>query len=194
MGLTAATAMVGHSAGSGTLLKPPGLRPISDPATVLPATDQYLNRKLELPKYRSASGAPLAGWSRKFIKTRRFSSNQSAWIYYRQSDLQRTQVIKNTGPPNDLRIWPLGATLVLEGYRGDALLPDDADLLEIEVMTKLDSTSVPAAEQFFPVEWNYARYTPDGSWSLSAEKLIECHQCHSIAFRLTGDLIFTRFR
>jgi len=187
-------ALGSHSADSDTLLQPPGLRPISDPATVIPATHHYLNRKQALPRYRGASGTPLKGWSREFIKTRRFSSDQSAWIYYRQSDLKRTKVIKISGLPEVGRIWPVGATLILEGYKGDASHPADVDLLEIEVMNKLDSPGLAAAEKFFPVDWNYARYTPDRTWSLSGEKLNECHQCHSIAFRLTGDLVFTLFR
>ncbi len=181
-------------AGSDTHLKPPGLRLISDPATVIPATHHYLNQKRELPRYRSASGIPLKGWSREFIKTRRFSSDQSAWVYYRQSDLIRTKVIKTADLSDAMRIWPVGTTLILEGYKGDASRPAGADLLEIEAMTKLDTPGSAAANSFFPVDWSYARYTPDGSWALSGEKLNECHQCHSIAFRLTGDLVFTLFR
>ena len=103
-------------------------------------------------------------------------------------------MIKTSGLPDAMRIWPVGTTLILEGYKGDASHPADADLFEIEVMTKLDSPGSAAAELFYPIDWSYARYTPDGTWSLSGEKLNECHQCHSIAFRLTGDLIFTLFR
>ena len=180
-------------AGSDKPLKPPGLRFIREPATVIPATYHYLNQKRELPRYRSASGTLLKGWSRQFIKTRRFSSDQSAWVYYRQSDLKRTKVIESSGLPDAMRIWPVGTTLILEGYKGDASHLDDSDLLEIEVMTKLDSTGLADPEKFFPVDWSYARYTPDGTLSLSTEKLNECHQCHSIAFRLTGDLVFTPF-
>jgi hypothetical protein len=181
-------------AGSDTHLKPPGLRLISDPATVIPATHHYLNQKRELPRYRSSSGTPLEGWSREFVKTRRFSSDQSAWVYYRPLDLMRTKVIKTSGLPDAMRIWPVGTTLILEGYKGDASHPAAADLLEIEAMTKLGTQGSAAAKDFFPVDWSYARYTPDGIWSLSGGKLNECHQCHSIAFRLTGDLVFTLFR
>jgi hypothetical protein len=183
-----------QSADSDMLLKPPGLRPLSEPATVIPATHRYLNQKLELPQYRNASGTPREGWTREFIKTRRFASDQSAWIFYRQSDLKRTSVIKNAGRPDSLRIWPVGATLILEGYKGDATFLANAKLLEVEVMTKLAPVPIAATKTFFPVDWSYARYTPDGDWSLTGQKLIECHQCHSIAFRLTGDLIFTPFR
>ncbi|MGD8345243.1 MAG: cytochrome P460 family protein [Desulfobacterales bacterium] len=182
-----------YSKDSDWLLKPPGLRPLKAPATVIPATHRYVNRKLELPPYRSASGTPLKGWSRKFIKTRRFSSDQSAWIFYRQSDLKQTKVIKNAGMPASLRMWPVGATLILEGYKGDAVRPGDAELVEIELMTKRAPASASASDPFFAVDWNYARFTPDGTWSLSPQKVIECHQCHSIAFQLTGDLVFTQF-
>ena len=184
----------GISGDSDAFLEPPGLRLISEPATVIPATYHYLNQKREFPPYRSVSGTLLKGWSRQFIKTRRFSSDQSAWLYYRPSDLKRTKVIKTSGLPGPMRIWPVGTILILEGYKGDASHPADSDLLEIEVMTKLDSTGLAGAENFFPVEWSYARYTPEETWSLSGDKLNECHQCHSIAFRLTGDLVFTPFR
>ena len=178
---------------SDTHLEPPGLRLISEPATVIPATYHYLNLKRELPRYRSATGNPLKGWSRQFIKTRRFASDQSAWIYYRQSDFKRTKVIKTAELPDAMRIWPVGTILVLEVYKGDATQPQDSDLLEIEVMSKSDFTGLADAKKYFPVDWRYARFTPDGTWSLSTERLGECHQCHSIAFRLTGDLVFTPF-
>jgi hypothetical protein len=180
-------------ADSDTHLKPPGLRLINAPATIIPATYHYLNQKRELPRYRSASGTLLKGWSKQFIKTRRFSSNHSAWVYYRQSDLKRTQVIKTADLPDAMRIWPVGAILILEGYKGEAAHPADSELLEIEVMTKLKPMGSAGAENVFPVDWSYARFTPDGTWSLSGEKLNECHQCHSIAFQLTGDLVFTPF-
>lgn len=182
-----------HSADLDHLLQPPGLRVKSNPATVVPAVHHYLNQKRALPQYRSAAGTPLAGWSKTYIKTRRFSSDQSAWVYYRQSDLKQTKLINNDGLPALLRIWPVGSTLILEGYKGDALPLIDAELLEIEVMTKMDSALISATKAFFPMDWSYARYTPEGNWSLSRQKLIECHQCHSIAFRLTGDLVFTQF-
>lgn len=182
-----------YSTDSDWLLRPPGLRPLKAPATVIPATHRYVNRKLELPPYRSEAGTPLKGWSRKFIETRRFSSDQSAWVFYRQSDLTQTEMIKDTGRPASLRIWPVGATLILEGYKGDALRPGGGKLLEIELMVKRAPASGSAADLFFAIDWNYARFTPEGAWSLSSQKLIECHQCHGIAFRLTGDLVFTQF-
>ncbi len=186
-------ALVSNSADSDVLLKPPGLRLIRDPETIIPATHHYLNRELHLPRYRSSAGVPLDGWSREFVKTRRFSSNQSAWVYYRLSDLKRTEAIQTSGEPEKMRIWPPGSTLVLEAYKGDASRIDNQNLLEIEVMTKTDSPGSPAQSLFYAVNWSYARFTPDGKSSLSAEKLSACHQCHSIAFRLTGDLVFSQF-
>ena len=183
-----------HSTDSDWLLKPPGVRPLEAPATVIPATHQYLNQRLELPPYQSAAGTPLKGWSRTFIKTRRFASDQSAWIFYRQSDLVQTTVVKNFGMPASLRMWPVGATLILEAYKGNALHPGDAKLVEIVLMTKRAPASASASNPFFANDWNYARFTPDGAWSLSPQKLIECHQCHSIAFQLTGDLVFSQLR
>ena len=136
---------------------------------------------------------PLKGWSREFVKTRRFSSDQSAWIYYRPADRERCSIIPKDGMPDAQRIWPVGATLVLEGYKGDALHEDNARLLEIEVMTKLETAPVTSIRGYFPTDWHYARFSADGTSLLPQQKLIECHQCHSIAFRLTGDLIFTEF-
>jgi hypothetical protein len=186
-------AIVGDTANSGTFLKPPGLRLINDPSTVIPATYYYLNQKLHLPRYRDAAGIPIDGWSRELVKTRRFSSDQSAWVYYRISDLERTKVIKTSGILRTIRIWPVGTTIVLEGYKGDASRNHIHNLLEIEVMTKMSIPDVSAGKSFYAVNWSYARFTPDGISSLSAKKLSECHQCHSIAFHLTGDLLFTQF-
>ena len=182
-----------NSADSDIFLRPPGRRLISDPETVIPATEHYLNRELQLPQYRSAAGVLLDGWSREFVKTRRFSSDQSAWVYYRATDLKRTEVIRTSGVPRTMRVWPPGTTLILEGYKGDALRSDHRNLLEIVVMTKTDNPDLSAQALFYPINWSYARFSPDGNSSLSAEKLNECHQCHSIAFRLTGDLVFSRF-
>ena len=187
------TAMAGNAADPDGLLQPPGLRLLSEPATVIPATYQYVNQKQALPQYRSASGAPLTGWKKEFIKTRRFSSNHSAWIFYRSSDLKRTQIIQNPDSSDPLRIWPVGTTLILEGYKGDVSQVENAEPIEIEVMTKMAPSLTSASQKFFPIDWSYARFTPDGNWSLSKQKLMECHQCHSIAFQLTGDLIFTQF-
>ena len=55
----------GHSADSDILLKPPGLRLINDPETIIPPTYHYQNRQLQLPQYRSVTGVPLDGWSRE---------------------------------------------------------------------------------------------------------------------------------
>ena len=183
----------GHSADSDNLLKPPGLRLMNDPETVIPATAHYRNQELQLPQYKSAAGVPLDGWSRKFVRTRRFSSNHSAWVYYRLTDLMRSTVIPTPGVSKTMRIWPPGTILILEGYKGDAARIDKRNLLEIFIMAKTDNADLSAQPLFYPANWSYARFTPGENSSLSAEKLNECHQCHSIAFRLTGDLVFSTF-
>jgi hypothetical protein len=42
------------------------------------------NQPIKLPAYHDTSGNPASGWSVKFIDTRRFASDQSAWIFFRQ--------------------------------------------------------------------------------------------------------------
>ena len=90
-----------------------------------------------------------------------------------------------------MRIWPPGTILILEGYKGDAASIDNRNLLEIAIMVKADRPTLPEQRVYYPVNWSYARFDPDGKSSLSTQKLNECHQCHSIAFRLTGDLVFS---
>ncbi len=175
------------------LLTPPGLRPLKDPSIIIPAEYQYSNQPLELPRYRDAFGKPFEGWFREFVRRRRFSSNRSAWIYYRISDLKQSKAINIPGPFKTIRIWPVGATIILESYQGNALLENDANLIAIEVMSKLNNHGLPATNSFYPVNWSYARFTAEGIPSLSSAKLNACHQCHSIAFRFTGDLVFTTF-
>ena len=186
-----AVVLASNSADSEIFLKPPGLRLISDPQIVIPTTHHYLNREPYLPEYRGQNGTPLIGWSREFVKTRRFSSDQSAWVYYRTADLKRATVIPTSGVPDTMRIWPPGTILILEGYKGDAASIDNRNLLEIAIMVKADRPTLPEQRVYYPVNWSYARFDPDGKSSLSTQKLNECHQCHSIAFRLTGDLVFS---
>ena len=183
----------GNTAASDIFLKPPGLRLISEPQTVIPGIHRYLNQEPRLPQYRGADGAPLDGWSREYVKTRRFSSDQSAWVYFRTADLKRASVIPSSGALKMMRIWPPGTTLVLEGYKGDAANNNTRNLLEIAVMKKAERPTLSEQRPYYPVNWSYARFGADGKSSLSTEKLNECHQCHSIAFRLTGDLVFTNF-
>ena len=182
----------GASEESGALLRPPGLLLVKDPSIVIPALYQYPNQPLGLPAYRSAFGKMKKGWARQYVKTRRFSSNRSAWIYYRKSDLSRSIVIKASEKSRPMRIWPIGTIIILESYRENTRLIDNPKPLEIFAMTKKGNIDNSHAKPYYPVNWNYARYTPEGKPFITPEKLNECHQCHSIAFHLSGDLIFTQ--
>jgi hypothetical protein len=65
-------------------------------------------------------------------------------------------------------------------------------LIEIAAMVKVEAHWESFSKAFYPVSWTYARFNPDGNPSITSAKVRECHQCHSIAFHLTGDLIFTQ--
>ena len=190
----AMVALALDSAETEVRLKPPGIRPVSRPALVIPADFSYFNRPISLPDYRDDAGRPATGWSSKFIETRRFASDQGAWIYYRNSDLKRLVVKETDGFGSTLRIWPGGAKLVIEIFKGHASIRKNANLIEIAVMSKLEpETETTTTDKiFFAPSWSYARFKPSGSAFITPAKVRECHQCHSIAFHLTGDLIFTR--
>jgi hypothetical protein len=175
-------------------LKPPGLRLKKDPSVVLPAPYFYANRTLSLPAYRDASGGPAVGWSRKFIATRRFNSNQSAWIYYRRQDL-RHSVIRDDGRQGmGLCIWPGGSLLVIETYAGGSPGDQAQAPVHIDVLSKAEQNTASFGKAFLAAEWSYARFTSRGARDgIGDAKVRECHQCHGIAFQLTGDLVFTRF-
>jgi len=174
-------------------LTPPGMRPVKDPTLVIPAGYRYSNNLIELPAYRSVSGNPANGWVGKFVHTRRFVSNQSAWIYFRELDLQRSIKINNEASGQSFRFWPVGTTMIIESYRGNALNKKSDDLIEIAVMSKILRDRDPSIQAFYPVNWTYARFNPDGKSSITSAKVRECHQCHSIAFHFSGDLIFSKF-
>lgn len=172
-------------------LSPPGLRPISRPNLVIPANFSYPNRPASLPDYCDRSGSPAAGWSSKYIDTRRFASDQSAWIYWRNFDLKRLVVRETADFGSALRIWPIGATLVIEIFKGHASSRKNANPIEIAVMSKIETGRKSTGESFYPANWSYARFKPAGTPFITPAKVRECHQCHSIAFYLTGDLVFT---
>ena len=175
------------------LLAPPGLRPVKDPSLVIPAGYRYPNQLIKLPAYRDASGNPADGWSGRFVDTRRFVSNQSAWIYLRDSDLQQSVAMKRDAGNRSFRFWPVGTTMVIESYQGNAFHKKREALIEIDVISKIKGDKKSSSQAFYPVNWTYARFNPDGSASITSAKVRECHQCHSIAFHLTGDLVFTQF-
>ena len=182
-----------HLMAAEILLSPPGLRPVKDPSLVIPADFTYANRLIPLPAYRNASGKPASGWSDRFVETRRFASDRSAWIYFRNSDLRRSVSKAMKGFQDTFRFWPVGTTMIIEIYKGNAYHKENEKLIEIAAMAKVEAEGRASYKAFFPVNWTYARFNPEGNPSSTAANVRECHQCHSIAFHLTGDLIFTRF-
>ena len=119
------------------LLSPPGLRLIKDPSLVIPADFHYANRLIPLPVYRDISGNPEKGWSVKYVDTRRFSSNQSAWIFFRDSDLQRSVSQPKQDGQGTFRFWPIGTTIIIEIYKGNAFQKEKDKLIEIAAMSKV---------------------------------------------------------
>jgi hypothetical protein len=189
----ASIAVALHSRAAEILLSPPGLRLIKDPSLVIPAEFNYSNRLMVLPAYRSSSGMPAGGWSNKFVETRRFASDHSAWVFFRNSDLRRSVSRQMEGKRDPFRFWPVGTTMIIEIYKGNAFQKDDDKLIEIAAMSKVKTERRSSYKAFFPANWTYARFNSDGNPATTAAKVRECHQCHSIAFHLTGDLIFTQF-
>jgi len=181
-------------AGEGAIyLKAPGLRLQKDPSVVIPVAYVYANRPLLLPHYRDGAGHPAAGWSRKYIPTRRFKSNQSAWIYFRRQDLENSVYLDRGLPGSGFCIWPGGSLIVIEIYQAGVLDRPAQAPVEIAVLSKADQNTPSYGKDFLAAEWSYARFTSRGDRSMDGPKVRECHQCHSIAFQLTGDLVFTRF-
>jgi hypothetical protein len=183
-----------NSLAEDVFLTPPGLRPVKDPSLVIPTDYRYPNKLIKLPAYRDAAGNPAEGWSAKYVDTRRFVSNQSAWVYFRDSDLKQSVATGKDTEKGAFRFWPVGTTLVVESYKGNAFKRKKDKLTEIDVMAKIMEGRDSSAQGFYPVNWTYARFKPDGSPSITSAKVRECHQCHSIAFHLTGDLVFTTFK
>ena len=183
-----------HLKDSPVYLTPPGLRSVKNPSIVIPASDQYANHPSKMPVYRDASGNLEDGWTMRYVNTRRFSSDKSAWIYCRISDLALSQTMISSKGSLSFRVWPVGTTIVLESYQGEAVPGNKAELFEIAVMKKINDIQRDLAALFYPVKWSYARFTPQRKLSITPEKVAECHQCHSIAFQLTGDLVFSQFQ
>jgi hypothetical protein len=174
-------------------LTPPGRRPVKDPALVIPTDHRYPNKLIKLPAYRDAAGNPVGGWSARYVDTRRFVSNQSAWVYFRKTDLQQSVAVGQNADKGAFRFWPLGTTLIIESYQGNALERKNDKLIKIDAMVKIKEVEESSAKAFYPVQWAYTRFTPDGIPSITSARVRECHQCHRIAFHLPGDLVFTRF-
>lgn len=83
--------------------------------------------------------------------------------------------------------------MILEAYEGNGSMMGSTKPVEITVMAKKESHGSHSSPFFYLMDWSYARFTPEGDPSLQPDKVQECHSCHSIAFHLTGDLIFTPF-
>ena len=173
-------------------LTPPGMRLIKKPALFIPADFSYPNRPIPRPHYLDASGEPARGWSAKYVATRRFASDQSAWIYYRNADLRNSTLGGTDGFGSSLRVWPVGTTLVIEIFKGAARLRDKQQPVEIALMFKINMQNRSNNKSFYSANWNYERLLAQDASSIPPAKVRECHQCHSIAFHLTGDLVFTQ--
>jgi hypothetical protein len=186
------TVILGNSIMQEVLLRPPGLRPSKDPSIVIPTDQHYPNQPPNLPKYRNAFGKPAQGWASETVETRRFSSDQSALIYYRISDLVKSHVMKTSNASKTIRIWPVNTIIILESYKGNVNILNSAKLIAIDAIKKMNDPKG-SSYAFFPVNWSYARFSPEGKPSITSQKIKECHQCHSIAFHITGDLVFTLF-
>ncbi len=81
----------------------------------------------------------------------------------------------------------------LKSTKGTARQQEKDKLIEIAAMAKIDPGPNSFNKAFYPVSWTYSTYKPDGRPSITSARVRECHQCHGIAFHLTGDLIFTQF-
>ena len=106
-----------HSMELEVILTPPGLRPVKDPLLVIPAEYAYSNQPISIPAYRDSAGDPAEGWSDKFVDTRRFASNQSAWIYFRVSDLQHSVWTGNEASGQEFRFCPSVPPLSLKATK-----------------------------------------------------------------------------
>jgi len=148
---------------------------------------------MTLLAYRDASGNPTSGWSVKFFATRRFASDRNARIFFRNSDLRQSESKVIVGHQGAFRFWPVGTRMIIEIYEGNALQKENDKLIEIAAMSKIKADKNSFFKAFHPINWTYARFEPDGNPSITSAKVRDCHQCHSIAFHLTGDLIFSQF-
>jgi hypothetical protein len=160
-----------HSMETEILLSPPGLRLIKDPSLVIPADFHYANRLVKLPAYRDISGNPEKGWSVKLVDTRRFASNQSAWIFFRDSDLQRSESKPKEDGRSAFRFWPVGTTIIIEIYKGNAFQKEKDKLIEIAAMSKVNADNNSLFQAFYPISWVYARFNPDKNPSITSAKV-----------------------
>jgi hypothetical protein len=93
-----------------------------------------------------------------------------------------------------MRIWPAGSILVLETFSGKTALLENAKPTAIDCIRKFkpDLASFPVST-LFAGEWSYQSFSVEGKVLPAPEGASACHQCHSTAFSVTGDLVFTLF-
>ena len=178
------------------VLLAPGFRLVDSPQEIVPWRYYYLNRVFSAPSYRTPQGTPLPGWRFRVIATRRFFTDQSARIYYRIEDVRQSHLFPSTnqGGTAMMRIWPVGATLVLETFSGKGAFMSDATPVFVDCVRKFkpDASHFPL-DTLFAGDWCYQRFSGEGKARLMPAGASACHQCHGTALRLTGDLVFTVF-
>jgi hypothetical protein len=178
------------------VLLAPGFRLLDFPQEIVPWRYHYLNRVFSAPAYRTPQGTPLPGWRFRVIATRRFFTNQSARIYYRLEDVRQSHLFPSTnqGGPAKMRIWPAGATLVLETFSGRGAFRSGATPVFVDCIRKFrpDAGHFPV-DTLFAGDWCYQRFSATGKVRPMPNGASACHQCHGTALRLTGDLVFTVF-
>ncbi len=166
------------------------------PQKVIQRHHRYVNRSFPMPSYRTPQGKPLPGWRSRVVTTRRFFTDQSARIYYRLDDLFQSRVFSSTSPAatEAMRIWPVGAILVLETFPARESLVPDPTPTAVDCIRKFkpDDFDFPI-NTLFAGEWSYQRFNVNGKPSPMPAGAGACHQCHRAAFRVTGDLVFTVF-
>jgi hypothetical protein len=176
------------------LLSAVGFRLVDSPQEIVPWRYSYVNQIFSVPAYRTPQGTPLPGWGFRVIATRRFFTNQSARIYYRIEDVRQSHLFPSTnqGGPAKMRIWPVGATLVLETFSGREAFMSNATPVFVDCIRKFrpDASHFPV-DTLFAGDWCYQRFSPTGKMRPMPNGASACHQCHGTALRLTGDLVFT---
>lgn len=178
------------------LLPAVGFRLVDSPQEIVPWRYYYLNRVFSTPSYRTPQGTPLPGWRFRVIATRRFFTDQSARIYYRIEDVQQSHLFPSTnqGGTAMMRIWPVGATLVLETFSGKGAFMSDATPVFVDCIRKFrPNASHFPVDTLFAGDWCYQRFSGEGKARPMPSGASACHQCHGTALRLTGDLVFTLF-
>ena len=176
------------------VLRPPGFRLVDSPQEIVPWRYDYLNRVFSAPSYRTPQGTPLPEWGFRVIATRRFFTDQSARIYYRIEDVRHSHLFPSTNQvgPAKMKIWPVGATLVLETFSGREAFLSDATPVFVDCIRKFqpDGSHFPV-DTLFAGDWSYQRFSAEGKPLPMPAGASACHQCHGTALRLTGDLVFT---